>query len=32
MNKTNLSTKYDFKEVEKGRYDFWLKNDFFRAW
>jgi valyl-tRNA synthetase len=31
MNKTNLSTKYDFKEVEKGRYDFWLKNDFFRA-
>jgi len=31
MNKTNLSTKYDFKEVEEGRYDFWLKNDFFRA-
>lgn len=30
MNK-QLSTKYDFKEVENGRYDFWLKNEFFKA-
>ncbi len=29
--KIELNTKYDFKEVEKGRYDFWLKNDFFTA-
>ncbi len=30
-NKTNLSTKYNFKEVEEGRYDFWLKHDLFKA-
>ena len=30
MNK-ELSTKYDFKEVEKDKYDFWLKGGFFTA-
>ena len=27
----NLSTKYDFKLVEEGKYDFWLKGGFFEA-
>ena len=27
----NLSTKYNFKEVEEGKYDFWLKGGFFEA-
>ncbi len=31
MTKTNLSTKYNFKEVEQGRYDFWLEHDLFKA-
>ncbi len=26
-----LKTKYDHKEVEKGKYDFWLKGGFFEA-
>ena len=26
-----LKPKYDFKEVEKGKYDFWLKGGFFEA-
>ncbi|MGM9969554.1 MAG: valine--tRNA ligase [Anaeroplasma sp.] len=26
-----LKTKYDFKEVENGKYDFWLKGGFFEA-
>jgi valyl-tRNA synthetase len=30
MNK-ELSTKYDFKEVEKDKYDFWLEGGFFTA-
>ena len=30
MNK-ELKPKYDFKEVEKGKYDFWLKGGFFTA-
>ncbi len=30
MNQT-LKTKYDFKEVEEGKYDFWLKGGFFEA-
>ena len=30
--KTELQTKYDFKSVEEGRYDFWLKEGFFRIW
>src|SRR5690606_32282977 len=25
------STKYDFKQVEEGRYQFWLDNEFFKA-
>src|SRR5690554_7723839 len=29
--KTNLSSKYNFKEVEKGRYDKWLKQKLFEA-
>ncbi|VEU82285.1 valine--tRNA ligase [Acholeplasma hippikon] len=29
--KQQLSPKYDFKEVEKGRYQFWLDNEFFKA-
>jgi len=28
---TNLKTKYDFKEVEEGRYQTWLKEGFFNA-
>ena len=27
----NLKPKYDFKEVEQGKYDFWLKGGFFTA-
>ena len=27
----NLKPKYDFKEVEEGKYDFWLKGGFFEA-
>ena len=30
MNKI-LKPKYDFKEVEEGKYDFWLKGGFFEA-
>ncbi len=30
MNK-ELKTKYDFKEVEQGKYEFWLKGGFFTA-
>lgn len=30
MNK-ELKPKYDFKEVEEGKYDFWLKGGFFEA-
>jgi len=30
MNK-ELSTKYDFKEVEKDKYDFWLEGGFFTS-
>ena len=30
MNK-ELKPKYDFKEVEEGKYDFWLKGGFFTA-
>ena len=30
MNK-ELNTKYDFKTVEEGKYDFWLKGGFFEA-
>ena len=26
-----LKPKYDFKEVEEGKYDFWLKGGFFEA-
>ena len=26
-----LETKYNHEEVEKGKYDFWLKNDYFKA-
>jgi valyl-tRNA synthetase len=26
-----LKPKYDFKEVEAGKYDFWLKGGFFTA-
>ena len=26
-----LKPKYDFKEVENGKYDFWLKKGFFEA-
>nr|WP_240452998.1 valine--tRNA ligase [Acholeplasma equirhinis] len=29
--KKELSTKYDFKQVEEGRYQFWLDNEFFKA-
>ena len=29
--KTELQTKYDFKSVEEGRYDFWLKEGFFES-
>ncbi|MFA5525993.1 MAG: valine--tRNA ligase [Acholeplasmataceae bacterium] len=28
---TTLKTKYDFKEVEEGRYDIWLKNNYFQS-
>ncbi|MCR3906911.1 MAG: valine--tRNA ligase [Tenericutes bacterium] len=28
---TNLKTKYDFKEVEQGRYQIWLKNNYFKT-
>jgi len=28
---TNLSTKYDFKEVEDNRYEIWLKNSYFKS-
>ncbi|MDI6451945.1 valine--tRNA ligase [Peloplasma aerotolerans] len=28
---TNLKTKYDFKEVEEGRYQIWLKNNYFKT-
>ncbi|HLS99923.1 MAG TPA: class I tRNA ligase family protein, partial [Acholeplasma sp.] len=31
MMKKELSTKYDFKLVEEGRYQFWLDNDLFKA-
>ena len=27
----DLAPKYDFKKVEEGKYDFWLKNEFFKA-
>jgi len=30
-NKSTLSPKYDPQEVEKGRYDFWLKGKYFEA-
>ena len=26
-----IKPKYDFKEVEEGKYDFWLKGGFFTA-
>ena len=26
-----LETKYVHKEVESGKYDFWLKNDYFKS-
>ena len=26
-----METKYDFKQVEESRYDYWLKNDLFRS-
>ncbi len=29
--KKNLSTKYDFKEVELNKYDFWLKKGYFKS-
>jgi len=29
--KIELQTKYDFKSVEDGRYDFWLKNGYFES-
>lgn len=29
--KKELKPKYDFKEVEEGKYDFWIKNGFFEA-
>src|SRR3989339_689969 len=28
---TNLKPKYDFKEVEEGRYEIWLKNNYFKT-
>ena len=26
-----LSKKYDFNEVEKDKYEYWLKNDYFKC-
>jgi len=31
MKLKDLPTKYDFNAVEKGKYDFWVKNGFFTA-
>ena len=30
-NLKDLSTKYDFKKVEEGKYDYWIKEGFFTA-
>src|SRR5690554_3538837 len=29
--KKQINEKYDFKEVEKGKYDYWLNNNLFEA-
>ncbi|MBD3107818.1 valine--tRNA ligase [Bacillus sp. AGMB 02131] len=31
MNETTMPTKYDPQNIEKGRYDWWIKGDFFKA-
>lgn len=31
MNETTMPTKYDPQSIEKGRYDWWIKGDFFKA-
>ena len=31
MKLKDLSTKYDFKKVEEGKYDYWIKEGFFTA-
>ena len=31
MELKDLSTKYDFKKVEEGKYDKWVKEGYFKA-
>ncbi len=31
MNETTMPTKYDPQNIEKGRYDWWIKGEFFKA-
>ena len=31
MKLKDLSTKYDFKKVEEGKYEYWVKEGFFTA-
>ncbi len=32
MKLKDLSTKYDFKQVEQGKYEYWVKEGFFYSW
>ena len=31
MKETTMPTKYDPQSIEKGRYDWWIKGEFFKA-